>query len=690
MISTNLLGGPQVLKPQVRQERKISEQTQVRALRKRPVLMTSTLTLLALFAWSSVIIVPSYAAGPTGLVCLADPASVAPSSVNSCTMSPYTFNGPFPSIPQISPTQLRVGVFVNGSDALNGFNIALLADHTILTPASIDLSGTILPGTPTVVVKCISGVYFSGCASTDNLDTIHLAVDAGPGQTASPSSGLLFTAIYNITGANPAGSPVLVGFQTGCVGTSVAGGVCVTIFNGSSPDPETVQTGTRFDNSAGTIPWIAVTSNTTSIIVPKGSSSGAHVSITATAENGWPGVSNDIVNFASIVADGFAAPSFSATGCSTGGVSCSITVTMNTTMPGNYTVTIFGSYVANDTAGTGFSDTLSAPVLLEIDVQASVLAVVQAANGDLWWNEYSSASWSGWQQLSGPVNSPPALCTSGLGTVELLVRGTNNATFHRTFTGGSWGSWDDAGGVTYSQPACAVLNGVLYLAVRGTDDSTWINTMTIGSGIWNGWTDVGGVIQYSPVIVASTGRLDLLVVGMNNGGWHKLYNATTSGWSPTWDNAGGSLTGPPAAISDGTSLHIVAPSTGGSITHGQLDYAGQGGWSGWSPLGGATASTPSLTLDGFRTVHLVVRGLNNVAYHILKPSGQAWNSTWDDGGFSTVDQPAFLTEGSIGVAVVRGTDDGIYYNIFSINSSQSTGWTSLAGATSTTPELAGF
>src|SRR5437870_2547680 len=84
------------------------------------------------------------------------------------------------------------------------------------------------------------------------------------------------------------------------------------------------------------------------------------------------------------------------------------------------------------------------------------------------------------------------------------------------------------------------------------------------------------------------------------------------------------------------------------------------------------------------------QGLNNVAYHILKPSGQAWNSTWDDGGFSTVDQPAFLTEGSIGVAVVRGTDDGIYYNIFSINGGQSKGWTSLAGATSTTPELAGF
>jgi len=673
----------------VKPNRKTPEQTQVERLRNRSLFIALPLTLLALFAWSSAIILPSHGTSPTGLVCLADPASVSPPPVRSCPTSPYTFSGPFPSTPQTLPTQLQVGVYVNGSDALNGFDITLMVDHTILTPAGVDLTGTILPGAPTITVECISGVYFQSCATTDNVDTLHLAVSAGPSLTTPPTTGLLFTAIYNITGMNAAGSPVSVGFQTGCVGTSVGGGTCVTILNGSTPDTETVQTGTTFDNSAGTIPWIAVTSNTTSITVPKGSTSGAHVGITATAENSWPSLSRDRVNFTSVMTQGFPAPSFAATSCSTGGTSCTITVAMNTTFPGNYTVTIFGSYVANDTTGTGLSDTLSGAVMIEVSVQASVLAVVQASNGDLWWSRYSSNTWSGWQQLSGPVNSPPALCSSGPGTVELLLRGTNNATFHRTFSGGSWGSWDLAGGLTYSQPACAVLNGVLYLAVRGTDNATWINTMTVGSGTWDGWTDIGGVIQYSPVLVASPGRLDLLVVGMDNGGWHKLYTATTNLWSSSWDNAGGTLIGPVTAVSDGTSLHIVAASTGGSITHGQLDFAGQGSWSGWSPLGGATASTPSLTVDGFGTVHLVVRGLNDVVYHQQKESGQAWNSTWDSGGFSTVDQPAFLTQGSIGVAVLRAPDNGLYYNIFLVKGGgQPKPWTSLAGATSATPEIA--
>src|SRR5258708_23222830 len=101
----------------------------------------------------------------TGEVCLADP------SVTPCPLSAPVFDGP-------EGQQIRIGVFVSGSDALNGFSITLLADHTILVPVGVDLSGTVLLGTPTVILLCLQGVLKSGtvCAPTDTVDTLHYVV----------------------------------------------------------------------------------------------------------------------------------------------------------------------------------------------------------------------------------------------------------------------------------------------------------------------------------------------------------------------------------------------------------------------------------------------------------------------------------------------------------------------------------
>jgi len=176
-----------------------------------------------------------------GLVCIADPAFIT--SANACPTS-QSFSGP--SQTQITTangrTQLRVAVAVNASSPIVGFDITLLADHTKLQPFDADITGTIL-NSPIIFVKCIGGVpkTTTPCSLlTDTADTIHITV-TGSGLTTTPTTALLFTAIYNIVGDTATSIPI--GFQVGCaVGTSVPN-TCVSLSTGVA-NPENIQTAT--------------------------------------------------------------------------------------------------------------------------------------------------------------------------------------------------------------------------------------------------------------------------------------------------------------------------------------------------------------------------------------------------------------------------------------------------------------
>jgi len=168
------------------------------------------------------------AAQPVGLVCL------VPTSVSVCPAPPVTVTGPLGG-------QLMVTVIVQSSDLFNGFDITLFANHTIIKPASVNVTGSLLSG-GTIFSECIGGVLKAGysCSTADSADTLHLAMDGPLGFfTAAPTSGLLFTAVYNVTGAANAA----IGYQTGCSQSSVSGtSTCVQFANGSIlPVQETVQ-----------------------------------------------------------------------------------------------------------------------------------------------------------------------------------------------------------------------------------------------------------------------------------------------------------------------------------------------------------------------------------------------------------------------------------------------------------------
>ncbi len=260
----------------------------------------------------------------TGTVCLVS------AGTTTCPSSPASITGTV-------GTQLRVSVFIQNSDALNAFDITLLADHTVLKPAGADLTGTILPGPQSILVECLSGILVKGnvCSSTDTVDTLHFAAASAPGTiTGQPATGLLFTAIYNVTASS---SGTSLGFQTGCSNTSVSGGVCVTIANGTpTPAPENVQTATFSTSQA---PDFGISASPASQFVTRGSSTTFTITITGT--NGFSGTVSLSATVAPLLKHG---PTTSLPSMVGPNSSSTLTVsTVHNTPTGSYTITVTGT-----------------------------------------------------------------------------------------------------------------------------------------------------------------------------------------------------------------------------------------------------------------------------------------------------------------------------------------------------------
>lgn len=362
-----------------------------------------------------------------GLVCIASDGST------SCPVAPPTIN----STITLPPRQLRVAVLVDSSAGLSGFDITLFADHTVLEPWKIDLTNSILMGNPVVFLECIGGQLKSSsgtCPGTDNADTIHLVATSflGSPLTTAPTTGLLFTAIYNITGTT---SATTIGFQTGCTNTSVAG-VCVTIANGTpTPNPERVQTAIFTD-----IPTFSLTTvfPVGLVTLTPGSSSSIILNITSIS-----GFSGDVTITSSISPPGptlTVSPnnvllnSTSPTGIANVTVSATASV-----VPGNYTLTITGLsgnisrslLFAFIVTGPDFNITLNPPALA-FDVGQSSSTTVTVT---------SLAGFAGTVTLTvvAPrgvtISSPASLNLTPNGSnASTLVIGTTNSTLAGTYT----------------------------------------------------------------------------------------------------------------------------------------------------------------------------------------------------------------------------------------------------------------
>ncbi len=153
---------------------------------------------------------------------------MVPTVVHAST-GQVSVNGGNEVLASSSATTVSVPIQISGSDPLNGFDIQVVADPAILQGASVSLSGSVITS-PTIVIECINGILVVGttCAPQDGSGVVHLGV-VQIGTTLVSGTGLLFTINYNIKGQS-ALSPIT--FNTGCSGTSVTNGDCVTIANG--------------------------------------------------------------------------------------------------------------------------------------------------------------------------------------------------------------------------------------------------------------------------------------------------------------------------------------------------------------------------------------------------------------------------------------------------------------------------
>jgi CARDB protein len=261
-----------------------------------------------------------------GLVCIADPATV--NLANPCSAPP----GPtLRDQPPISPArQLSVGVYINGSSNYNAFDVTLLVDHTILLPIGTSLVGTTLGGSPTTLIQCVGGKLLNGpsCSSTDTADTIHLSASG----TFTSSSGLLFEAIYNVTGSTTA-TGIPLGFQVGCLNTSVRN-VCVNIGQGTQiPVPERTQGGFFAD-----VPDFSITITTSVTFVA--STTGGAAPLKATSLSGFSGtVTLSAVSNSTNLSASFSPLTIPLT---SGGKGAS-TLNLASSVAGNYTVLVTGT-----------------------------------------------------------------------------------------------------------------------------------------------------------------------------------------------------------------------------------------------------------------------------------------------------------------------------------------------------------
>jgi hypothetical protein len=297
-------------------------------------------------------IVPYAHSTTTGLVCIAKNGST------SCPVSPPLINST-----SSFPPPLRVAVVVNASDGLDAFDITLFASSTVLKPWKIDLTNTVLIGTPVLFLDCIGGVLKSTagtCAPTDTVDTIHLSASSalGSANTKPPTTGLLFTAIYNVT-SSVVSTPIT--FQTGCTKTSLSN-VCVTIANGTpTPNPERIQTA-RFSDSPyfDLQTWFGLGS----VTVAKGDAY-TNLFLNATIVNGFSGT----VTLTGVVTGAVPLPTLtglpknvminSTKPFSAAFNCCQVNVTVGASVsPGNYNITFTG------TSGSLPANTLIVPLFV--------------------------------------------------------------------------------------------------------------------------------------------------------------------------------------------------------------------------------------------------------------------------------------------------------------------------------------
>src|SRR5437667_375373 len=199
-----------------------------------------SLILIPFILAASLIIIPSIprAHAATGLVCIATSGTAT-----SCPASP-------PTIANLAAgSTLTIGVFIQGSDTMGGFDIYVKTDNTVLNPTAAVFGP--LFAHPSSSIRCINDVGVEGACTlgTANapgvveMETIEsTGVNECFGQASC--SGLAFNITYTVQ-ASSGTTPIAYPKAAGCTSSTADPTDCVLVFDSiGNILVETVQAGT--------------------------------------------------------------------------------------------------------------------------------------------------------------------------------------------------------------------------------------------------------------------------------------------------------------------------------------------------------------------------------------------------------------------------------------------------------------
>jgi hypothetical protein len=551
---------------------------------------------------------PAHAA-LTGLICLED-VTTAPLT------SPCIAPAPIFDAPLTSPIhQIKVGVFINGSDGFDGFDIILKANSSVLKPAGIDFSGSLFTQ-PVIAAECLgtTNLLPSNCM-VPTADTLELAAAKYLPLTPTPSTGLLFTAIYNVTGTTGIHG-MSIGFQTGCGQTSVAGGVCVTIANGTPlAAAETVQP--AFFNNTIPMPYLAVAS--TSIGGVDLAQTARTFSVSLSTVGDWSVLCPPCTITLSTIHDSGLTVNLNTTSVSMTGVgSAHVSINVTGAMAGNYSATIFAQYASLDSVNFA-PDTLVAHWTFRIQVTDFTLSAIPTGfDSALVGTSLSSTlTISGLNGFSGSVDLSSSLSQCTPTPTAVLVPGSSSSQLTC--------SWNSSG--NYTVTVTGTVGGAshtLVIPFRLEDFAVSLSSTSVSFGSGSGT------------------RVSLVVSGLN--GFSQGITVTASApngltVSPSYLSLGGpgtvslSLT----SSSPGTYNVTVTVSSGGVSHSTNMQVTVEGSSSGSSNLFGIPITILLGLLAAIGTVVAVAVGFGLRRRRPELPSSAALsraNGTLDFSGLS--------------------------------------------------------
>jgi hypothetical protein len=404
----------------------------VHDLKKLSVLLT-----LPIIIFAALFVVPNVSPvhALTGKVCL--------SSSTTCPAP-----GALLSVVDVNGT-LNVSVLIAASDPLNGFDIQILTDNTVLNPVGVDASGTILPGGASTVLKCLNGVLVTGnaCTTQDAIGVLHYAaISQTGGTTSGTTSGLLFKAQYTVVKATPGTS---LNFNTGCTGTSQTN-VCVTISNGNPASPldfETTQ-GASFQNTQD----FTLATSTSSIETPPS----VAASFTATVTR-LGGLTGTISLFTSAPGLTISPSTVQTTSPVTYTVSSATSALYNVHVTATFTGTVLGK--ATTITHSQDVSVLVAPTGFSVSVDPSSLTIPIGGSGTATVSVTSISGFNHGVALSTSAATPGVTASYSPSSVTAPVDGTATST------------------ATISV-ATSVVVGTAFLNVTGSDGTT-THTFTV-------------------------------------------------------------------------------------------------------------------------------------------------------------------------------------------------------------------